>query len=295
MPSPTRVALLTALAAGVTAPGASRAEPGAPPTAAEPAPREERTRSAVKTKAKAKTKTKPRTRAKAAASSTKASKKPGGNRVTARGKARKKTARVTPRATNMPAGWSWPPSREMVAAGTACTRELDELGVGWKPARAARKIGTPITVPAMELGGVKLVSTYRKGPHVMDCQLALGLARHLPALHAAGVRELHFSRIHDYTPVRVDGGVKRGVLSRHALGLAIDVRSFVDAGGRKAVVLDDYPQGDELLLGVEQALTDSGGFRTILTPRNDPASHDDHFHLEVRVDYTRPAPRKPPT
>ncbi len=183
----------------------------------------------------------------------------------------------------------------MVAAGTACTRELDELGVGWKPARAARKIGTPITVPAMELGGVKLVSTYRKGPHVMDCQLALGLARHLPALHAAGVRELHFSRIHDYTPVRVDGGVKRGVLSRHALGLAIDVRSFVDADGRKAVVLDDYPLGDQLLLGVEQALTDSGGFRTILTPRNDPASHDDHFHLEVRVDYTRPPPRKPPT
>lgn len=214
-------------------------------------------------------------------------------------KRRGKKAKVTqPRSkrTNMPAGWTWPPSKAMTEAGKACTDELDTLGVAWKPAAKARKISTPITLPDMELGGVKLVSVYRRGPHVMDCALALGLARHLPALHAVGVRELHFSRIHEYSKVRVNGKQLKS-LSRHALGLAIDIRSFVDADGRKALVLDDYPHGDALLLDAEQALGDSGGFRTILTPRNDPQSHDDHFHLEVRVDYTAgPAtPRKPST
>jgi hypothetical protein len=157
-----------------------------------------------------------------------------------------------------------------------------------------QKVAQPITLPDMTLAGVKLVSTYRRGPHVMDCNLALGLATHLPAVFEAGVRELHFSRIHDYTLVRVNG-VEKNTLSRHALGLAIDVRSWVDVDGRKAVVLDDYPLGDALLLEVEQVLTDSGGFRTILTPRNDPASHDDHYHLEVNVDYTRPLLARPPS
>ncbi|MBZ0234456.1 MAG: extensin family protein [Deltaproteobacteria bacterium] len=216
-------------------------------------------------------------------------------------KKRAKKAKVTqPRKakrTNMPAGWTWPPSKAMTELGAACTDELDALGVAWKPARKARKVSTPITLSAMEIGGVKLVSVYRRGPHVMDCALALGLAKHLPALHAVGVRELHFSRIHEYSKVRVNGQQLKS-LSRHALGLAIDIRSFVDADGRKAIVLDDYPLGDALLLEVEKALGDSGGFRTILTPRNDPQSHDDHYHLEVRVDYTaKPAatPRKPAT
>lgn len=200
------------------------------------------------------------------------------------------------RRNNMPNGWTWPPSKDMTAAGKACTDELDALGIAWKPAKKERKINTPITLPVMELGGVKLVSVYRRGPHVMDCALALGLAHHLPALHAIGVRELHFSRIHEYSNVRV-GGKELKALSRHALGLAIDVRGFVDADGRKAVVLDDYPLGDALLLEVEKTLGDSGGFRTILTPRNDPQSHDDHFHLEVRVDFSAPAatPKKPAT
>ncbi len=209
---------------------------------------------------------------------------------------KKQRAPVTqPRRNNMPVGWTWPPSKAMVAVGKACTGELDALGIAWKAAPRERKVATPITLPVMELGGVKLVSVYRRGPHVMDCHLVLVLARHLPALHAIGVRELNFSRIHAYTNVRVNGGEKRA-LSRHALGLAIDIRSFVDQDGRKAIVLDDYPLGDKLLLDAEQTLTDGGGFRTILTPRNDPKSHDDHFHLEVRVDYSKaPAPRKPAT
>jgi hypothetical protein len=197
-----------------------------------------------------------------------------------------KKRRSKARRNNMPKGWSWPPTPAMKKVGTACLDELDSLGVAWRKASAARKITTPITLTSMELAGVRLISTYRKGPFVMDCHLALGLAHFAPTLYADGIRELHFSRIHDYTQVRVNGDVLRA-LSRHALGIAIDIRAFVDDSGRKAVVVDDYPLGDEMLLSVERQLNEAGTFRTVLTPSNDPASHDDHFHVEVGVDYTR--------
>jgi hypothetical protein len=203
-----------------------------------------------------------------------------------RKKKKAKKRRSKARRNNMPKGWSWPPTPAMKKVGQACLAELDTLGVAWRKASAARKVTTPITLTSMELAGVRLISTYRKGPFVMDCHLALGLARFAPTLYAGGIRELHFSRIHDYTQVRVNGDVLRA-LSRHALGIAIDIRAFVDETGRKAVVIDDYPLGDEMLLSVERQLNEAGTFRTVLTPSNDPASHDDHFHVEVGVDYTR--------
>jgi hypothetical protein len=194
---------------------------------------------------------------------------------------------------NMPAGWSWPPTPVMIAAGEACTKKLDELGIVWKKADAEGRIVTPITLESLELGGLKLVSVYRKPPYTMDCHLALGLATYGPKLVALGVRELHFSSIYRNTKVRVNGQTK-SMLSRHALGLAIDVRSFIDEAGREAVVETDYNAADTLLLSVEQAVNDSGGFRTVLTPRNDPTSHYDHFHLEIKVEYPDAAePEKP--
>jgi hypothetical protein len=66
----------------------------------------------------------------------------------------------------------------------------------------------------------------------------------------------------------------------------MDVVSFVDDAGRESVVAKDYKDGDELLLSVERAVNDSGVFRTVLTPKNDPISHKDHFHLEANPDYT---------
>jgi hypothetical protein len=200
-------------------------------------------------------------------------------------------------AQNMPRGWSWPPTKAMRAAGDACKKRLDELGVRWEPAKNEKggKIVTPITVPAMELGGVRVVAAWRKPPHVMDCHLALGLATYGPALTAIGVRSITFSSIFRNTPVRAHGQTKN-MLSRHALGLAIDVRAFSDSAGREAVVETDYAAADTLLLGVEQVINDSGGWRTVLTPRNDPDSHYDHFHLEIKVDYEHrtPAPAAVP-
>ncbi len=205
----------------------------------------------------------------------------------------KRHKRARPHRPNMPDGWAWPPTREMRAAGKACTDELGRRGVAWKPAKAERKITTPITVPAMVFGGVKLVPTFRKPPFVMDCQLARALTIHGEALYARGVRELHFSRIYGYTQVRTRGRTL-AALSRHALGLAVDIRAVVDDTGHKGVVLDDYLAGDALLAAVEAYLNDSGGFRMVLTPRNDPKSHYDHFHVEARADYRVAAPSGKP-
>jgi hypothetical protein len=194
------------------------------------------------------------------------------------------------RADNMPPNWTWPPSKSMRAAGAKCLAKLDELGIKYKKASAQKKISTPITIPGMELGGLKLTSIWRTGPFVMDCDLALALATYGPKLTAVGVSELQFSRIYGYTPVHV-GGKTKPFLSRHALGLAIDVYAFVDDQGNKSVVETDYPKGDPFLLSIEQAVNDSGGFRLCLTPGNDPLSHHDHFHLEANVIY----PVAPPT
>jgi hypothetical protein len=185
---------------------------------------------------------------------------------------------------NMPDGWSWPPTPEMTAAGAACTARLDELGVEWKPAEPVERVVTPITVPSMTFGDVKLVSWFRKPPFVMDCHLALGLVTFAKDLYELGVREVKFSRIYGYTLVRT-GGVTKNALSRHALGLAVDVRSVIDADGREAVVATDYKLDDPLLVRLEAFLNDSGGFRTVLTPKNDPVSHHDHFHVEVKLEY----------
>ena len=230
---------------------------------------------------------------------TKKAKKPTKKKRLTRGKAtrttrRSKRATVSrrPRATavrtkpaaNMPVGWTWPPSPAMAAAGKACTDRLDELGVVWEPAAALEKIATPITVPSMIFGGVEVSSWFRPPPFVMDCHLALALAVFGEDLHALGIRKVQFSRIYGFTLVRSEGRT-RNVLSRHALGLAMDVRGITDADGREALVARDYKAGDPLLIRFEEYLNDSGGFRMVLTPRNDPVSHHDHFHVEVKLEY----------
>ena len=185
---------------------------------------------------------------------------------------------------NLPAGFVWPANKAMKRVGKRCLDRLDALAVGWKPGKAARKVVTPVLVPKMEIAGISMITIFRKPPFVMDCHLAEALAEHGQVLYDLGVRTLKFSSIHRYTKVRVNGRTL-DKLSRHALGLAIDVWSVIDADGVEHVVKTDYAPGDELLLAIEQAVNDSGGFRAVLTPANDPESHDDHFHLEAKVDY----------
>ena len=191
------------------------------------------------------------------------------------------------RADNMPHGFTWPATPEMRAAGKACEADLDALGVTWKPAAPEGRMVDAVEVPDGVLGGVRYTSKWRSPPHKLDCQLARALAQLGPELHAAGVREVRWGSIYRWSNVRTHGATLP-FLSRHALGLAMDIVEFVDDAGRVANVQRDYLSGDSLLTGVEQAVNDSGRFRLVLTPRNDPKSHHDHFHVEANPDYAAP-------
>lgn len=219
-----------------------------------------------------------------------------GSTAEAAPKKKRKKARVSARApklkkTNMPRGFEWPPSSKMRRAARRCEAELDRRGVKWKRTEREGRIAAAVVVPGMRIGGIQYTSTYQKPPHKLDCHLALVLAEIGPTLYDLGVRQVRHGSIYRWSNVRVNGTTKP-FLSRHALGIAMDIVSFVDENGRVAVVGEDYAAGDPLLLAIEDAVNASGRFRTVLTPKNDPASHDDHFHLEAAVDYTSTTARK---
>lgn len=192
--------------------------------------------------------------------------------------------------SNMPRGFVWPPSQTMRDAAAACEQGLRDAGVAWHKAGNEGHIVDAVTLDDGMLGGIAYVPTYGAAPHKLDCQLALALAQVGPTLYAAGVREVHFGSIYRWSQIRV-GGKTRNALSRHALGLAMDVVSFVDEHGREANVSRDYRHGDPLLRAIEQAIDGAPGFRTVLTPKNDPLSHHDHFHIEANPNYSAPVPR----
>lgn len=189
--------------------------------------------------------------------------------------------------SNMPRGFTWPPSQIMRDAAAACEAGLDAAGVHWTKAGNEGHIVDAVTIDDDALGGIVYKPTYGKPPHKMDCQLALALAQLGPTLASAGVREVHYGSIYRWSLIRV-GGQTRNALSRHALGLAMDVASFVDADGHEAVVAHDYLSGDPLLHAIEQAIDGSRAFRMVLTPKNDPKSHHDHFHIEANPNYSTP-------
>ena len=204
----------------------------------------------------------------------------------------KTTAAVTPkrsygRGDNMPRGFEWPASPAMLTASKACEADLDAMGIAWKRADPEGRIVDPIEVPSGVLGGVKYTSKWRTPPHKLDCQLARALALIGKDLHAIGVREVKWGSMFRWSNVRTQG-TELPYLSRHALGLAIDIVEFVDDTGRVANVQKDYLNDDALLLESEHIANTSGKFRIVLTPRNDPKSHHDHFHFEANPDFTAP-------
>lgn len=199
---------------------------------------------------------------------------------------------VAGRKANMPRGFAWPPNRHMAAMGEACTKSLDELGVTYKTEKARGRVLTPMTLPTAELGGITFTPVYAKN-QVWDCHLVLAIAQLAPTLHDLGVREVKYGSAFRWSKVRVNGRTKNA-LSRHALGIALDIVSFVDADGNEAHVEKHYKRGNKLLLAIEKAVNESGKFRLLLTPKNDPRSHKDHFHLEANPDYTPPPTTEKP-
>jgi hypothetical protein len=185
------------------------------------------------------------------------------------------------RKPNMPRGWTWPPSAVMKAEGARCRAALEAADVAHDKAPATPKINTPLVLPTMTVGELSLVPLRGKGPHVMDCQLVLALHEVSPALHELGVRSLRFRALHDYRNIRKNGRTLP-ILSRHALGLAMDVWEVGFDDGTVAVVERDFA-GDPRLAEAVAVFDASEAFRTPLSPQNDPDGHDDHIHLEARL------------
>jgi len=197
------------------------------------------------------------------------------------------------RRPNMPRGHQWPASKEMKKVGKACKERLRVAGLTFRSARARKQIVTPILVPEMEFAGLKVKPKWKRGPFVMDCHLAEALLLVAPTWLELGVREIRFSSIHVYRNVRVSGK-ELPRLSRHALGLAIDVYDVVDVDGRVHSVAEHYYSLDLFLPAVESQANASGEFRRVISPIRDPKSHHDHLHIEARVEYplTRVAKRR---
>jgi hypothetical protein len=119
----------------------------------------------------------------------------------------------------------------------------------------------------------------------MDCALALTLLKSVPVYKKHKVKKIVYSSL--YRPSRSHRP------SRHALGLAIDVRDVVFADGtslnvkkhwRRAYGRPDNCVGrfttaeSVQLRRIVCDLEEANTFRRILTPDSDPA-HSDHFHM----------------
>jgi hypothetical protein len=189
---------------------------------------------------------------------------------------------------NMPDGWTWPPSAAMKDAGARCLATLDAAGVGHGPAAPVKKIATPIVIPEMTIGGVTLVPLRGEGPFPMDCHLAAAIAAVAEELRALGVRSLHFRTLHKHRAVRKRGKSMR-FLSRHAIGLAIDVFEVGFVDGEVLQVVADWSAEGRRLAKVAEVFERAAAFRTPLTPANDPRDHGDHIHFEAHM-HISPAP-----
>lgn len=181
---------------------------------------------------------------------------------------------------NMPPGWIWPPTASMLAGGERCIEALGRTGVVFRRVEGpVGKIATPVVVPSMQFGAIRVESVRTDKPLVMDCHLALTFQRQSRALSDLGVRTLLVGRIY-HTRAAVLRGRSTNLLSRHALGLAVDVRGFLTHRGQRLTVLRDYQR--PWVRQVERLLHESGDFRAVVTPGNDRA-HRDHFHLSAKM------------
>lgn len=173
-----------------------------------------------------------------------------------------------------------------------CLQALRNMKVNFRPLPKNRYKGvaTPVEVLGGTLGGVRYRGRNVRRRMIMDCRLALALQMAGPLFSANGITTVIHGDFYRWR--RVEGS---GRLSRHALGLAVDMYYFVNAKGRKISVVRDYERNlatrkscegfastwqARLLRGLVCDLDYSGLFETVLTPDYD-TGHRDHFHVSV--------------
>jgi hypothetical protein len=163
--------------------------------------------------------------------------------------------------------------------GPACLDWLSRHAIAFRVLEPSLGMTTPIQVWG-PIGGI----VYASGgePSVTcDCRLAVALHWVAPELRALGITEVHHAGAYVYRTTR------KGRLSLHALGLAIDVRD-VRAHGRTYRVQENYsiglrdgcaPQSPELNR-LACRLDRTSLFKELLTP-DDDRDHHDHLHLAI--------------
>lgn len=175
----------------------------------------------------------------------------------------------------------------LARADGRCAGELRELGVEFRPARHAHIDGAvEVRGP---LGGVYYESWSDK-PFVIDCRLAVALAKTGPYLAEHKIVRARFSNAYSRRRMR-----RSGRWSRHATGMAIDIHSFTRTDGSVLELRNHYEQGlgdaadcvgralteeGAVLRALACQLSRSGLFDNVLDPDYD-AHHYNHFHLDV--------------
>lgn len=201
---------------------------------------------------------------------------------------------AAPRAPGSAVGPAPPRHRgDDLPGGITCLLRLQQLGIAHDTLPRLAGVITPVEVRGA-IGGIEYRPTGRR-PLRCDCRLALALHRAAPLLRAHGVQVVYYSNAYRRSP-------KRGKLSRHAMGLAIDVHRLRVAGALLDVAEDfskgyaDAPceEAPSPLNAVACELRARSLFDRVLTPDTD-AAHRDHLHLAVLSFERRrvPARRRP--
>ncbi len=172
----------------------------------------------------------------------------------------------------------------------SCLRMLRSLKVPFHKMRKVKGIATPVKIIGNRIGRTVYKPRYTRNVMVMDCRLALAMRRADEIFRINGIRTVVWSNFYSWRRV-----AKTGRLSRHALGLAIDIHAFYDKRGRKLDLTRDYETGlgrgrtcegraktrkGRVLRDLACDFDVSNLFESVLTPDYDKG-HRNHFHLGI--------------
>lgn len=166
-----------------------------------------------------------------------------------------------------------------IPGGAVCLEWLRRHQVQFRVLDAKRGMTTPVEIRG-PIGGVTYLSPDNE-PLVCDCRLAVALHWTAPHLKAFGITEVQHAGAYVYRTTR------KGRLSLHALGLAIDVRDLRGQGRLWSVEKNYYtglrngcsPTSPELNR-IACRLESLDLFKELLTPDYN-YDHHDHFHLAI--------------
>ena len=168
-----------------------------------------------------------------------------------------------------------------IPPGLRCLLRLHHLGIAYRPLPSMALINTPIEVLG-PIAGIHYKPTWR-ARFIVDCRFALALHRAGPFFRALGIKTGYFSNTHR----RHHGSLRK--VSRHALGLAMDLHRVRDAQGKLLRVKRDFEHDlDDACDNAERPalnrlaclLKRHGVFDYVLTPDTNRA-HYNHFHLSI--------------